>query len=83
MNKGTITFNANDRLDDEYKSFMDKLIEFSGEYSVMERKDNDDVWKEVYVGSRKIYVIATVFTGEEVEFLSKEYPSRFSTQIRA
>lgn len=80
MNKGTMTFNANDRLDDEYKSFMDKLIQFSGDHSVLERKHNDDVWKETYVGKRKIYVISTFFTSEEIAFLSKEYPSRFSAR---
>lgn len=83
MIKGKISFSSNQHLDREYAEFIDKFIEFSGESSVIGRKDDDKKWKEHEAFSERSYNIVTVFSEEEVEFLSKEYPHRFKKLLDA
>lgn len=83
MIKGRMRFSSNQQLDREYAEFMDKFIEFSGEGSVMERKDSNESWKEFEFFSERAYVIETTFSEEEVEFLSREYPYRFKKMTDA
>jgi hypothetical protein len=73
MIKGIITFESNSRLDDKYSQLMGDLTGLSGEYSVVDRKDNDDIWIENYHSDSNTYTVQSIFTKEEVEFLKSKY----------
>jgi hypothetical protein len=73
MKKVIIKLSTAGNLDDKYKKLIENLIEISGYYSIIERKDNDDIWTEKEIWEEKTYTITSEFTKNEIEYLQKNY----------
>lgn len=76
MIKAIVKFLSNDQLNKKYEDFIFNLSQISDWDSVIDRKDNDDIWIEKEIENENkvnIYTITTEFTEDEIDYLKKNY----------